>query len=99
MLQVRGDADFGQEPIDAEHGTEVGIEDLERDGPAMLDVAREIDRGHAATADLTVDRISAGDGRGESSGVGHGDSASRSPWTLLQRARRDSATQAMCAGG
>ena len=77
MLQVRGDADFGEEPLDAEHGAQVGVEDLERDGSVVLDVAREIDRGHAATADLSVDRVSAGEGCGESSRVGHEDPASR----------------------
>jgi len=98
MSEARGDPDLAQKTLGARR-QEIRPHHLQRDRSIVCRVAREIDRGHAATADLTVDRISAGDGRGDSSGVGHGDSASRSQRTLLQRARRDSATQAMCAGG
>ena len=48
MLQVRRDLDLGQEPLDAEHGAELRVEDLERDRAVVPEVAREVHRRHAA---------------------------------------------------
>ena len=62
MLQVRRDLDLAQEPLDAEHGAELGLEDLERDLALVPDVAREVDRRHAAFADLPLDGVAAGEG-------------------------------------
>ena len=55
MLQVRRDLDLGEESLGAEHGAELGVEHLERDVAVVSDVAREIDGGHAARADLALD--------------------------------------------
>src|SRR5688500_18001136 len=62
MLEVGRDAHLAQKPVDAEHGTELGIENLDRDLPAVLDVPREIDRRHAAAADLPLDGVAVGQG-------------------------------------
>ena len=48
MLQIRGDADLGEESLDAEHRAELGVEHLERDVAVVPDVAREVHRRHAA---------------------------------------------------
>src|SRR5438132_10871173 len=71
MLEVRRDADLGQKALDAEQRAELGIQDLERDLPVMLDVAREIDRRHAAGADLTLDLVPARESRVQDVGYSH----------------------------
>jgi len=42
-----------------EDGRKVGAEHLERDGTVVLQVAGEVDRSHAAAAELTLDRVTA----------------------------------------
>ena len=59
MLEVRRDANLGQEAFGAELGRELGIEHLERDGAFVPEIAREIHRRHSAGADLTFDLIPA----------------------------------------
>ena len=59
VLEIRGDSDLAQESLDAEHGAELRIEDLERDEAVVLEIAREEDRRHAAATDLTLDRVAA----------------------------------------
>ena len=61
MLQVRGDADLAQKPLDAEHRAELGVEHLERDVALVPEVAREVDGRHAAGADLALDGVAAGE--------------------------------------
>ena len=62
MLQVRGDRDLGLEPFDAKDGAEFREQNLERDVALVFDVAREVDRGHAACADLALDNVAAREG-------------------------------------
>ena len=57
MLQVRGDADLAQEPLGAERGGELGLQDLERDRAIVLEVVREEDGRHAAAPELALERI------------------------------------------
>ena len=57
MLEVCRDADLAQKALDAEHGAELGVEHLQCDRPVVLHVAREIDGGHSAAADLALDRV------------------------------------------
>ena len=72
MLQVGGDLDLGQEPFEAEYGTEFGFQDFQRDIAVVLDIAREVDGGHAALAELAFDGVPAREGRGKAVGLpGH----------------------------
>ena len=57
MLQAGGDANLAEESLGAEDGAELGIEDLERDAPVVLDVARQVDGGHAAAPDLAIEDV------------------------------------------
>lgn len=70
MLQVRGDADFAEEPIGAEHGAELGVEELDRHMSLVPDIIREIDGRHAAGANLAFDRVPVGESFGQSQEVG-----------------------------
>ena len=48
MLEVSGDADLAQETFGAEHRTEVGIQDLDRDLAVVANVMGEMDCRHPA---------------------------------------------------
>ena len=57
MLQVGRDLDLGQEPLDAEHRAQLGIQDLERDLAVVAHVAGEVDGRHPAATDLAVNGV------------------------------------------
>ena len=77
MLQVRRRANLGKESLWSECGGEVGVEDLECHLSRVLDVAREVNRGHAAGADLPLDLIAVAEGGGERRPFSHGDARLR----------------------
>ena len=62
MLQPGGEPDLAQEPLGAERGGELGVQHLERDLAVVLEVVREVDRGHAAAAELALERVAVGQG-------------------------------------
>ena len=56
MVQPRGDLDLAQEPLAGQRPREVRAEHLDGDVAVVLEVVREVDRGHAAGAELALDR-------------------------------------------
>ena len=73
MLQAGGDPDLLEESLRSERGGELGAQDLERDGPIVPEVVREVDHGHAAASELALDAIPIGQGRLKSGHrLGHG---------------------------
>ena len=60
MLQRRDGLDLAQEPLGADHGGELGLEDLDGDLAVVLEVLGEVDRGHAARAELALDAVAVG---------------------------------------
>ena len=72
VVQARRDLDLVQEALGADRCRQIGLEDFERYLPVVLDVFREIDRGHAAGPDLADDRVAVRQRGGESlNKVGH----------------------------
>ena len=61
MLKVCGDLDLVQETLGPDVGGELGREDLERDRPIVLEVARQIDQSHSAVIQTALDRVPAGE--------------------------------------
>ena len=61
MLQVGGDLDLGEETIAADDGAQLGVEDLNGDLAAVLEVFGEIHRGHTALTQLAVEAIAVGE--------------------------------------
>ena len=57
VLQPGGDFDLPEEPLGAEQVCQLGPEDLQGDEAVVFEVAGEIDRGHAAAAELALDRV------------------------------------------
>jgi len=79
MVEPRGDGDFPQEPLGAEHGGQLGPQHLEGDGPVVLQIVGKIDRGHAAPTELALDPVATGQRRGEAGrGAAHGEGDARS---------------------
>src|SRR5690606_25201901 len=54
---ARGDPDLGEEALGAEHHRQLGSEHLERYRSLVLQLRREVDRGHSSRAELTLDAI------------------------------------------
>ena len=68
MLQLRRDLDLALEARGANGGREIVPEHLDRDLAAMLEVLGEVDRRHAAGAELALDNVLA-----DEAGVDLGD--------------------------
>ena len=66
MLQVGRELDLGQEPLGPDHRGELGAEHLEGHPPGMADVLGQVDRGHAAGADFTLQAVAVRQGGLES---------------------------------
>lgn len=60
MLEVRGDLDLTQEPLDPDHRSEVGTQDLQGDWSVVLHIASEVHGRHAALTHLAVNDVPAG---------------------------------------
>ena len=63
MLQPGGELDLALEALGAERGGELGMQHLERDRAVVLEVLGEVDRGHAAAAELALEAVAIGEGR------------------------------------
>ena len=62
MVQVGGGRDLAQKTLGPEGEDQLGAEHLYGDLAIVLEVVREIDRGHAARAKLAVDAVAIGEG-------------------------------------
>src|SRR6185503_7329639 len=107
MLQAGLGADLPLEPLHAEDFAQSGVQQLERDPPAVPQVAGEIDGGAGAASELTLDDVAAGQLGGERRGqsVAHraASSASRASvarWNRSAGSRaRQRSTKFSNAGG
>jgi hypothetical protein len=61
VLQVRGGPDLGQEPLGADHGRQLGAQQLEGDRAAVPDIVGQVDRGHPAGTELAVEPVAIGE--------------------------------------
>ena len=60
MIQPRGDLDFAQEALAADHRGNLRLQHLDRHLPPVPDIVGEIDGRHAAGADLGFDAVAIG---------------------------------------
>ena len=72
VLQRGGGLDFHHEPVGADDGGELGLEDLEGDLAIVLEILGQVHGGHAALAELPLDAVAIGEG-GDEAGkrIGH----------------------------
>jgi hypothetical protein len=61
VVELGGELDFTEKPVSAEHGGQLRAQDLERDVPVKLEIVREVDGGHAALTQLTVEAVAIGE--------------------------------------
>ncbi len=61
MLECRDGLNLPHEPLGADHRRELRPEHLDRDSAPMLEIFREVDRGHAALAQLALDAVAVGE--------------------------------------
>ncbi len=81
MLEPGGEADLPLEPLGPHGGGELGVEDLEGDGPVVAEIPREIHGGHAAPPELALDGVAVGErGLERGAGVGGHEVPSTSRW-------------------
>jgi hypothetical protein len=59
MVQLGRDADFAEKPLGADSCAEVGTQHLQRHVTIVLEIARQVDRRHAATTDLSPHLVAA----------------------------------------
>ena len=73
MLEVGRRLDLGQEALSTDDCSQLRFEDLESDSTIVLDVLGEVDGGHTAFTQLTLDSVSALQSGFEAihGGVGH----------------------------
>jgi len=57
VLQAGDDLDFLQKPRRSDRGGELWVQDLERHRTLVLEIAGEVDRGHAAAPDFDQDLV------------------------------------------
>ena len=57
MVEPGGDPHFAEKAIGADDGAQVGTKHFDGDLAVVLQIAREVDGGHAARADLALDGI------------------------------------------
>ena len=62
MLQAGGHLDLALEPLRTQGGGELRMEDLQGDQAIVLEVSCAVDRRHPPAAELTLDRVTAGEG-------------------------------------
>jgi len=68
VLETGGGLDLLDEAVATEDGGQLGLEDLDRDLAVVLQVFGEVDRGHAARADLMLDAVAVLEGAGDAVG-------------------------------
>ena len=65
MLEVGGGLDLTEEPLGADDRGQFGPQHLEGHLAVVLQVLRQVHRGHAAGAELPLDAVAVGEGGGE----------------------------------
>jgi hypothetical protein len=70
VLQPGRGLDLATEPVSVDCRGQLGAQHLEGDGPLVLEVAGQVDRGHPAMPKLALEHIPVLQGGGEG-GVGH----------------------------
>ena len=75
MMQIGGGRDLAQEALGPEGVGQRGAEHLHGYLALVLEVVREIDRGHPARPELTLDAVAVGEGTLDPGEVGQGCSS------------------------
>ena len=69
MLELGGELDLAEEALGADDRGELGVHHFERDRAVVSEVVGEIDRRHAARAELALEAVAGGEGCPEGSEI------------------------------
>ncbi len=73
MVQLRNGFDFLEETLCAKDRRQLRSQDFDRHLAVMLEIFREVDRGHTTRTKLPLDDVAIGEGGGEAFNlIGHG---------------------------
>src|SRR6185503_14934784 len=97
MRQARGDPDLTQKALGPQGRGDFGPQDFDRDFAAMLLLFGEIDRRHAAPAELALDGVAIGEGRCDGKRLRGGHGAKSYPVARAAPPQRPSASISMIA--
>ena len=96
MLQGCRGLDLRQEPLGAEDSGQLGLEYLDRDFAVVFQVLGEIDHGHPALSQLTLDAVAVREGCSEAGlGIVHGGALESTSLPVGARVRRPRLTIAL----
>ena len=74
MLEACRDLDLPRKALGAERMGQLLMQDLEGDWPIVPEIARQVDRSHAAPAELALEQVAVAEGiRQRRVNCGHGD--------------------------
>ncbi len=68
MLELRGGGDLLHEPVGAQDGGQLGLEDLDGHLPVVLEIFGQVHGGHPALAQLPLDAVAVRQGGGQAIG-------------------------------
>ncbi len=78
MLEAGGDLDLPHKALGAERMGQLLVQDLKGDWPIVPEIARQVDRSHAAPAELALEQVAVAKGiRQRRVDCGHGDAVWR----------------------
>ena len=84
VLEPGGEVDLALEALGAERGGELGEQDLEGDRAVVAEVVGQVDDGHAAAAELALERVAVGEGVAQAVRHAHGAPAVRETDCLVR---------------
>jgi hypothetical protein len=87
VLQLRREADLGEEALAADHGTELGMQHLDGDLALVLEVLGEVDGGHPALAELALEPVAVGEAGAQAFGDGRRHRVASRPGATGESAR------------
>lgn len=57
VIELGGDRDFSEEAVRSEDRSQIGSNDFDGDGAVVLEVVRQVHRGHASATEFAVDSV------------------------------------------
>jgi hypothetical protein len=60
MLEIRRRLDLGQESLGAKRRGEIGMQHFDRDATLVFEIAGEVDRGHSALPEFSLEGVAIG---------------------------------------
>ena len=93
MIEPGGQVDLPEEALGTQGSGELRVEQLQSDPPVMLEVLGEVDRGHPAPTELTLEQVPPTEGLNKARGEVHRHRSSGSKSVVIQTSLLNSNTE------